>query len=275
MIEFKDVCFSYDDGEELIKHVGFTIKSGEFVSILGSNGCGKTTLARLMNGLLLPCSGEVVVDGLSTSNEENSLKVLQKVGMIFQDPTRQLVASTVEDELAFGPENLGVDPQEIRQRINWSLRALNIEDLRYKEPHYLSGGQTQRVAIASVLVMYPQYIVMDEPTAMLDPRGRIDVLGAVDFLHRKLGISIIYVTHHMEEVLHSERVLVINDGQLAFDGSARELFLQDKLVDKLNLERPQIIRLIEMLNMKGYSLPYCDDWQILAENISQSLKERA
>ena len=275
MIEFKDVCFSYEEGTDFIKNVNFIINPGEFVSVLGGNGSGKTTMARLMNGLLLPNAGEILVDGLSASKEEDSLKILQKVGMIFQDPTRQLVASTVEDELAFGPENLGIDPQEIRRRIDWSLRALNIEDLRYKEPHYLSGGQTQRVAIASVLVMYPQYMIMDEPTAMLDPQGRENVLEAINFLRRELGIAIIYVTHHMEEVLHGDRVLVIDKGQLVFDGSVKELFARSELVKRSNLELPQIVKLIELLNKKGYSLPYCDDWKILAENISQSLSERA
>ncbi|MGM9991557.1 MAG: ATP-binding cassette domain-containing protein [Candidatus Bruticola sp.] len=288
MIVLKDIHFSYPSPnstsvsehasdasvEEIIKGISFSIKPGEFVCLLGANGSGKTTLGKIINGLLIPVSGSVAVDGHKTDDEEDVYSVRRLVGMVFQDPTRQLVASTIEDELAFGPENLGVPPAEIRERIDWALHILNLENIRQCEPHYLSGGQTQRVAIASVLVMHPRYIIMDEPTAMLDPAGRRSVLEAVSMLRESLGMAVIYITHHMEEVLHCQRVLAVKDGLLAFDGSPLELFANRQIVQELSLELPSLIELINALNDLGYNLPMNFSWQQTAEYIAAKLKHQ-
>lgn len=288
MIELNDVHFSYpkinnatdtesgsnlsSHSDEIIKGISLKIVPGEFVCLLGANGSGKTTLGKLINGLVAPSSGSVCVDGFSASHEEEVYDVRRLVGMVFQDPTRQLVASTIEDELAFGPENLGIPAPEIRKRIDWSLKILNLENLRHAEPHYLSGGQTQRVAIASVLVMHPRYIIMDEPTAMLDPAGRRSVLEAIDILRRSLGMAVIYITHHMEEVLSSERVVAIKDGTLFFDGAPLELFGAREMVEALSLELPPLIQLINSLNDLGYDLPMSFSWKDTALNIENRLK---
>ncbi|MGM9999046.1 MAG: ATP-binding cassette domain-containing protein [Candidatus Bruticola sp.] len=287
MITLKDVHFSYSGlksanvseessndssaAHEIIKGISFSIEPGEFVCLLGANGSGKTTLGKIINGLLIPVSGSVSVDGHMVDDEEDVYSVRRLVGMVFQDPTRQLVASTIEDELAFGPENLGVPPEEIRKRIDWALNILNLENIRYSEPHYLSGGQTQRVAIASTLVMHPRYIIMDEPTAMLDPAGRRSVLEAISMLRESLGMAVIYITHHMEEVLRCQRVLAIKEGLLAFDGSPSDLFANRKAVNELSLELPSLVNLINVLNDLGYNLPMDFSWRKTAEHIAAKL----
>ncbi|MBQ7502850.1 energy-coupling factor transporter ATPase [bacterium] len=279
MIQFEDVHFSYNTEEsenettprsdgEVIKGLSFSIGSGEFVCILGANGSGKTTVGKLINSLILPVSGKIVIDGLAPDSEENILKIRQTVGMVFQDPSRQMVASTIEDELAFGPENLGVEPREILQRIDWALKILDLESLRYREPHYLSGGQTQRAAIAGVLVMQPKYIVMDEPTAMLDPKGRRSVLEAIDFLRAKLGLGIIYITHHMEEVLRCDRVLGLKEGQLIFEGSPRDLFSEEATLKELGLQVPPVIELANLLRQRGCKLQQSLSWQELCSALT-------
>ena len=289
MIELSQVYFSYpkiknigpcevdstspqSDGE-IIKGITLTIKPGEFVSLLGANGSGKTTLGKLINGLVVPSSGKVTVEGFSTTSEEDVYEVRRLVGMVFQDPTRQIVASTIEDELAFGPENLGVPASEIKKRIDWALNILNLEKVRSAEPHYLSGGQTQRVAIASVLVLYPRYIIMDEPTAMLDPAGRRSVFEAIDILRHSLGMGVIFITHHMEEVLYTQRVIAIQEGTLFFDGTPEELFKARNIVEALSLEMPPLVQLINSLNDLGYNLPMSFSWQETAENIALRLKK--
>lgn len=290
MIELSDVHFSYpkiknssggesnvtpsDSDYEIIKGISLKIKPGEFVCLLGANGSGKTTLGKLINGLITPSSGTVSVDNFSTADEEEIYDVRRLVGMVFQDPTRQIVASTIEDELAFGPENLGIPAPEIRKRIDWALNILNLEKIRSAEPHYLSGGQTQRVAIASVLVMYPRYIIMDEPTAMLDPAGRHSVLEAIDILRHSLGMAVIYITHHMEEVLCAQRVIAIKEGSLFFDGTPMELFEARNIVEELSLEMPQLVQLINSLNDLGYYLPMSFSWQDTAENIAAKLEKQ-
>ena len=279
MIQFEDVHFSYNTEEsenettprsdgEVIKGLSFSIGSGEFVCILGANGSGKTTVGKLINSLILPVSGKIVIDGLAPDSEENILKIRQTVGMVFQDPSRQMVASTIEDELAFGPENLGVEPREILQRIDWALKILDLESLRYREPHYLSGGQTQRAAIAGVLVMQPKYIVMDEPTAMLDPKGRRSVLEAIDFLRAKLGLGIIYITHHMEAVLRCDRVLGLKEGQLIFEGSPRDLFSEEATLKELGLQVPPVIELANLLRQRGCKLQQSLSWQELCSALT-------
>lgn len=286
MIKFEDVHFSYNadeaeneaasgSAEEVIKGLSFSIADGEYVCVLGANGSGKTTVGKLINSLVLPVSGKIEVDGVVPDSEENILIIRQTVGMVFQDPSRQLVASTIEDELAFGPENLGVDPKEILQRIDWVLKVLGLESLRYREPHYLSGGQTQRVAIAGVLVMQPKYIVMDEPTAMLDPDGRKSVLEAIDFLRGKLGLGIIYITHHMEEVLRCDRVLGLKEGRLIFDSSPRALFAKEAALKELGLEVPPVIELANLLKKRGCPLPESLSWQELCRSLTAAWKSQA
>ncbi len=289
MIELNNVYFSYpkikntsggeidfvssESEHKIIKGISLKINPGEFVCLLGANGSGKTTLGKLINGLIVPSSGTVSVDGFSTADEEEVYDVRRLVGMVFQDPTRQIVASTIEDELAFGPENLGISASEIRKRIDWALNILNLEKVRSAEPHYLSGGQTQRVAIASVLVMHPRYIIMDEPTAMLDPAGRHSVLEAIDILRHSLGMAVIYITHHMEEVLCAQRVVAIKEGALFFDGTPMELFKAKKIVEDLSLEMPQLVQLINSLNDLGYDLPMSFSWKDTAENIAAKLEK--
>lgn len=259
MIKLVDVVFSYEHGQTtlspgkpVLNKLNLNVPENQFIALLGHNGCGKTTLAKLMNGLLLPSAGTVTVDGMSTLDPTTILKIRSLVGMVFQDPSRQMVASTIEDELAFGPENLGVAPEEILRRIDWALEILNIQHLRYSEPHYLSGGQTQRTAIAGVLVMQPKYIVMDEPTAMLDPQGRRSVLEAIAYLRQHLKISIIYVTHHMEEVLHADRVVVLNDGEIAADTDPFRLFSDSDLLTELGLEVPPLQLLFRLLKKETH-----------------------
>ena len=289
MIELNNVYFSYpkikntsggeidfvssESEHKIIKGISLKINPGEFVCLLGANGSGKTTLGKLINGLIVPSSGTVSVDGFSTADEEEVYDVRRLVGMVFQDPTRQIVASTIEDELAFGPENLGISASEIRKRIDWALNILNLEKVRSAEPHYLSGGQTQRVAIASVLVMHPRYIIMDEPTAMLDPAGRHSVLEAIDILRHSLGMAVIYITHHMEEVLCAQRIVAIKEGALFFDGTPMELFKAKKIVEDLSLEMPQLVQLINSLNDLGYDLPISFSWKDTAENIAAKLEK--
>ncbi|HBM96174.1 TPA: energy-coupling factor transporter ATPase [bacterium UBP9_UBA11836] len=289
MIELNNVYFSYpkikntsggeidfvssESEHKIIKGISLKINPGEFVCLLGANGSGKTTLGKLINGLIVPSSGTVSVDGFSTADEEEVYDVRRLVGMVFQDPTRQIVASTIEDELAFGPENLGISASEIRKRIDWALNILNLEKVRSAEPHYLSGGQTQRVAIASVLVMHPRYIIMDEPTAMLDPAGRHSVLEAIDILRHSLGMAVIYITHHMEEVLCAQRIVAIKEGALFFDGTPMELFKAKKIVEDLSLEMPQLVQLINSLNDLGYDLPMSFSWKDTAENIAAKLEK--
>lgn len=269
MIELSGVHYHYGSGAEadvgevdtaaavrdVIRGVDLTIMDGEFVAILGANGSGKSTLAKLINGLIEPTQGRVTVNGLDTLLAANKLKVRQSVGFVFQDPSRQIVASVVEDELAFGPENLGLEPGEIRRRLEWAMSALGISHLRESEPTMLSGGQMQRVAIASVLVMQPQYIIMDEPTAMLDPVGRSEVLAAVRYLNSELGLAIILITHHMEEVLQASRVVVIDDGQVVVDACPRALFGQVAKLREYGLDIPAVVDLVWRLRMRGMTIP--------------------
>ena len=218
--------------------------------MLGHNGSGKSTLAKMCNAILEPTHGEVIVAGMSTKEEENGDLIRRKVGMVFQNPDNQIVATIVEDDVAFGPENLGVEPSEIRRRVDEALKAVNMYDLRLRQPHNLSGGQKQRVAIAGVLAMQTEVIVLDEPTAMLDPVGRQEVLSTIHKLNKELGITVIMVTHFMEEAVDADRVIVMNAGRIVLDGTPREVFSNTAAVKSCGLDVPQSTELCSRLGVK-------------------------
>ncbi len=254
--------------------VNLSIEQGEFVAVLGANGSGKSTLARHLNGLLLPSSGQVRIEGLSTAEaaERNELwKIRSKVGMVFQNPDNQLIAAVVEDDVAFGPENLGVEPMEIRQRVMNALQAVGMARFRKRAPHLLSGGQKQRVAIAGALAMETDCLVLDEPTAMLDPQGRKEVLEVVKRLHWEKGLTVILITHFMEEAMAAQRVLVMDQGRAVMEGTPREIFVRTKELKALGLEAPMAGELAERLRKAGIPLPQ-EQGILTAEELLASLK---
>lgn len=262
-IKFNNVTFSYtvDDetGQKIkpaLKNVSFEIPKGQFVAILGHNGSGKSTAAKMMNGLAVPDEGEVTVEGIPTSDESRIIDIRKKVGMVFQNPDNQLVATIVEDDVAFGPENLGVEPSEIRRRVDDALKAVGMYEFKDREPHKLSGGQKQRVAIAGAIAMQTECIVMDEPTAMLDPRGREEVMSTVKMLKDEMGVTVILITHYMDEAVKADRVIIMNDGRIAADGTPREIFKNVELVKSLGLDVPQATELAYRLSKLGYKIDY-------------------
>lgn len=279
IIEFKNVTFRYESEEEgitlppAVRDFSLTINEGEFVAVLGHNGSGKSTLAKLANGLLLPESGDVFVRGMNTKNEEDDIEIKQTVGVVFQNPDNQIVATIVEEDVAFGPENLGIEPSEIRRRVDESLKIVGMYEYRKHGPHKLSGGQKQRVAIAGIIAMEPCCIILDEPTAMLDPVGRRDVMNAIKRLNRELGITVVYITHYMEEACEADRIVVMDDSRLLMDGTPREIFTQSKKIRSIGLDVPQTCQLAEMLRADGISLKN-DLLSIdeLVENIDDLLK---
>ena len=257
-IEFKDVSFSYRDEDDstevrVIENLDLTIEKGDFLCILGHNGCGKSTTAKLCNAILVPQSGCVLVDGMDTKNDEYTNSIRKKVGMVFQNPDNQIVATIVEDDVAFGPENLGVEPTEIRRRVDEALRQVEMYDFRFSEPHKLSGGQKQRVAIAGIIAMKPECIVLDEPTAMLDPRGRREVMKTVKMLNEELGITIVFITHYMDEAVKAKRVIVMDDGKIILDGAPREIFTHIDTLKKVGLDVPEATELANMLQKDGFN----------------------
>ena len=252
-IETKNLIYKYEGNDvKALDDVSLNIEAGEFVALLGANGSGKSTLARHLNALLFPTSGRCVVDGVPTT--EAAIKIRRTVGMVFQNPDNQLVAATVEDDVAFGPANLGIDAREIKERVDAALAAVDMTDYRRHAPHLLSGGQKQRVAIAGCLAMKQKAIVLDEPTAMLDPKGRAEVLAAAKKLHAD-GVTVIYVTHFMEEAAAADRVIVMEGGKIADDGSPREIFAQNAVMKKRGLEVPFAALAAEKLRQKGVELP--------------------
>ena len=263
IIKFDNVSFAYkaDEGETASTGVvdGFSldVPEGQFLAVLGHNGCGKSTIAKLMNGILVPDSGKVTVDGIDTSEDDNVIDVRKTVGMVFQNPDNQIVATIVEDDVAFGPENLGVDPKEIRNRVDDALKAVGMYEFRGREPHRLSGGQKQRVAIAGVLAMNTKCVVMDEPTAMLDPHGRQEVMDTIRMLNKERGITVILITHYMDEAVKADRVVVMDNGRIVLDGEPRNVFKNVEKLKALGLDVPQATELAYRLKKAGF--PIADD----------------
>lgn len=258
-IEFENVTFSYRDEEEgtvntVIKDLSFTVDKGDFVCVLGHNGCGKSTTAKLCNAILIPDSGRVLVDGIDTKDEDKIYGIRRKVGMVFQNPDNQIVATIVEDDVAFGPENLGIDPKEIRERVDEALKQVEMYDFRTSEPHKLSGGQKQRVAIAGIIAMKPECIVLDEPTAMLDPRGRREVMKTVKMLNEEFGITVIFITHYMDEAVKAKRVIVMDEGKIILDGAPREVFTHIDTLRNVGLDVPEATELATLLSNRGVNI---------------------
>ncbi|MBE6069440.1 MAG: energy-coupling factor transporter ATPase [Clostridium lundense] len=256
MIECRDVVYKYEEhGEEKVKiavnHVSLEINRGEFVVVLGRNGSGKSTLAKHLNALLIPTEGKVYVNDLDTSVAEDIWSIRNAAGMVFQNPDNQIVATIVEEDVAFGPENLGVDPTEIRNRVDDSLKRVNMYEYRKHAPHLLSGGQKQRIAIAGVLAMMPKCIIFDEPTAMLDPSGRKEVVRTIKELNKKYGITIILITHYMEEAVEADRIIVMDSGKVIEEGSPREIFSKVQTMKKTGLDVPQVTELAYELQKEG------------------------
>jgi energy-coupling factor transport system ATP-binding protein len=255
LIELKNVTFTYDGDDEEEKRqsaltdIDLTINKGEFVAVLGHNGSGKSTLAKLCNAVYEPTEGTVTVKGIVSGSEENDDKIRRVVGMVFQNPDNQIVATIVEDDVAFGPENLGIEPKEIRKRVDDALKSVNMYELRHREPHKLSGGQKQRVAIAGVLAMQTECIVLDEPTAMLDPKGRAEVMSTVHRLNKELGITVVLVTHFMEEAVGADRIVVMDSGRIVMDGTPAEVFSQTDKVRECGLDIPQPTELCRLLGL--------------------------
>lgn len=259
MIKSEDLVFKYVNAEEqtekvAINHVSMEVKKGEFLVILGHNGSGKSTMAKHMNALLLPSGGKMYVDGLDTSDIENLWEVRRRAGMVFQNPDNQLVATIVEEDVAFGPENLGVDPKEIRERVDDSLKAVGMYEYRKHAPHLLSGGQKQRIAIAGILAMRPKCIVLDEPTAMLDPSGRNEVMKTIKEVNQKFGITIILITHYMDEAAQADRIIVMDKGEKVMEGVPREIFSQVEKIKSIGLDVPQVTELAYELQKEGVDI---------------------
>ena len=260
MIETKALEFAYpaEEGSEpvlALRGVDTAIEKGSFVVVLGHNGSGKSTFAKCLNAILLPCGGKVYVEGMDTQDEECLLEIRRRVGMVFQNPDNQIVANVVEEDVAFAPENLGVATEEIRRRVDDALAAVDMTAFMTHAPHLLSGGQKQRVAIAGVIAMEPECIVLDEPTAMLDPIGRQEVLSAVHKLNREKGITVVLITHHMNEAEDADRVIVMDDGNVALDGTPKEVFTQVEALRSMGLTVPDTVDLLDRLRKDGLDLP--------------------
>lgn len=259
IIKFDNVSFAYELEDEgivnAVNDFSLEVPEGQFLAVLGHNGCGKSTVAKLINGILVPNKGKVTVEGMDTSDEEKMVDIRKTVGMVFQNPDNQIVATIVEDDVAFGPENLGVEPSEIRKAVDSALKAVGMYEFRKREPHRLSGGQKQRVAIAGVIAMNTKCIVMDEPTAMLDPQGRKEVMDTVMKLNKEFGITVILITHYMDEAVKADRVVVMDGGRIAIDGTPKEVFRNVERMKKLGLDVPQATELAYRLRKKGFKLP--------------------
>ncbi len=256
LFSVNNLCFQYEESANdeqavVLDNISLTVKKGSFVALLGHNGCGKSTLAKHLNAMLLPLGGSVLVKDMDTVDEKNVYAIRSTVGMVLQNPDNQLVSTIVEEDVAFGPENLGVPPTEIRERVDAALQAVNMYDYRLHASHKLSGGQKQRVAIAGVLAMNPECIVLDEPTAMLDPVGRREVMETICRLHREQGMTVVLITHYMEEAVLADRVVVMEQGKMVMDGTPREIFSQADKLKSMQLDVPQPTELAHLLNKDG------------------------
>ena len=260
IISVEHLAYTYpgmDDapGVPVFEDMNLTIQEGSFVAILGTNGCGKSTLAKHFNSILLPTGGKVYVCGIDTANEDRIMTVRHNVGMVFQNPDNQIVANVVEEDVAFGPENLGISAPEIRHRVDNALKQVGMYEYREHAPHLLSGGQKQRIAIAGIIAMEPKCIVLDEPTAMLDPRGRREVIDTIGRLNREKGITVVLITHHMDEAAKADRVVVLNKGKVAADGTPKQVFSQVELLHSIGLASPETVELCWELKRQGFDLP--------------------
>ncbi len=260
LIETQKLHFSYDGGEgspevKVLEGITLSIGEGEFVAVLGHNGSGKSTLAKHFNAILLPGGGKVYIEGIDTSIEERIYDIRQRVGMVFQNPDNQIVATIVEEDVAFALENLGVPPKEIRERVDEALKSVGMYDYRERAPYQLSGGQKQRVAIAGIIAMRPRCIVLDEPTAMLDPSGRKEVLKTIRRLNRDYGITIVLITHYMDEAARADRVVVMDNGRVVLDNTPREVFKNIALLKEIGLDVPQVTELSASLKESGVEMP--------------------
>ncbi len=255
LIELNDVSYSYDKVNNAVKKVTLKINEGEYIAIIGHNGSGKSTLAKIMNGLILPDKGEVMVDGLSVRDKKSVFEIRKRVGVVFQNPDNQLVASIVEDDVAFGPENLGIPREEIGKRIDFALSSVGMEEFRHRSPSRLSGGQKQRIAIAGVLALKPKVLVLDESTAMLDPKGRKEVLAVAEKLNKEQNTTVVSITHYMDEVVSADRVIVMSGGQIVLEGAPEQIFKQKDLIKVYGLELPLASVIADKLRARGVKLP--------------------
>ena len=260
MLKTENLFYTYDNGvkhiDTVLDGINFQVKKGEFVAVLGHNGCGKSTLAKHLNGLLIPVGGNVYVNGINTKDEEKIWEIRRQVGMVFQNPDNQIVANVVEEDVAFAPENLGVPSKEIRNRVDEALKIVDMYEYRKHAPHLLSGGQKQRVAIAGAIAMHPDCIVMDEPTAMLDPMGRAEVMETVLKLKAQENMTVVMITHYMDEAALADRVVVMDDGKIVIDDVPHNVFSQVELLKSLGLDVPQVTELAYDLNCEGFGINY-------------------
>ncbi len=268
LLSMENVSFSYDKINNAVKNVSLVVEEGEYVAIIGHNGSGKSTLAKLFNGLCKPDEGKVTVEGFSSDDKKSLFEIRKRVGVVFQNPDNQLVASIVEDDVAFGPENLGVKREEIGERIDFALSAVGMQAFKKSSPTRLSGGQKQRIAIAGVLAIKPKVLVLDESTAMLDPKGRKEVLSVVEKLNKEQGVTVINITHYMDEVVRADKVLVINDGKIALVGSPKEIFAKKDQLKSFGLELPLPSIVAEKLIALGVNLP---DGILTEEQLAEEL----
>lgn len=274
ILKFKNVSYEYETEENnefvpAVNNVSFSVSHGEFVAVLGHNGSGKSTLAKLSNSILLPTNnGKVFVCNMDTASEVLSYEIRKTVGVVFQNPDNQIVSSVVEEDVAFGPENLGLPREEIAKRVYESLKAVGMEKYRYSEPHKLSGGQKQRVAIAGIIAMEPKCLVLDEPTAMLDPKGRQEVLNTVKKLNKEKNIAVLFITHYMEEAVLADRIIVMNDGKIIFDDSPKNVFKHYQILNKIGLDIPDVMKLSLKLYENGVNIdPFCLTQKELNDNL--------
>ena len=276
ILEFQHVSFRYpEDQKDSLCDVSLCFEEGTFTAVLGHNGSGKSTLAKHMNGILLPTQGSVLVSGMDTKDEEKLLEIRHTVGMVFQNPDNQIVSNVVEEDVAFAPENLGIAPDEIRQRVDDALKLVGMYEFRQHAPHQLSGGQKQRVAIAGVLAMQPKIIVLDEPTAMLDPKGRQEVISTVTRLCREKGITVVLITHHMDECIGADRLIVMSNGHIVSDGTPADVFSRVEQMEQEGLDVPETMRMITDLNRDGYRIPKeALQTELCAEAIAAAIRGR-